>query len=130
MKEPNLIYPGQVIQIPDVDISYIYTVKSNDSIQDIAQKFLGSSDKFHNILKINQDVINLGDELNVGQKLKIKFTDGTCCYTVRKGDWLSKICGQLYGDPLIYPWIFQKNRHSIKNPNLIYPGQKIILSPN
>lgn len=46
-------------------------------------------------------------------------------YTIQKGDNLSKISKQFYGDPNKYDKIFEANREVIKDPNLIYPGQKI-----
>jgi nucleoid-associated protein YgaU len=46
-------------------------------------------------------------------------------YIIAKGDTLSKIAKQYYGDANKYPRIFEANREVIKDANLIYPGQKI-----
>jgi nucleoid-associated protein YgaU len=46
-------------------------------------------------------------------------------YIIVKGDTLSKIAKQYYGDANKYPRIFDANREVIKDANLIYPGQKI-----
>lgn len=46
-------------------------------------------------------------------------------YIIQKGDTLSKIAKQYYGDANKYPRLFEANREVIKDPNLIYPGQKI-----
>jgi nucleoid-associated protein YgaU len=46
-------------------------------------------------------------------------------YIIAKGDTLSKIAKQYYGDANKYPRIFDANREVIKDANLIYPGQKI-----
>ncbi len=46
-------------------------------------------------------------------------------YTIVKGDSLSKIAKKIYGDPMKYKIIFEANREVIKDPDLIYPGQKI-----
>lgn len=46
-------------------------------------------------------------------------------YTVKPGDSLSKIAKQFYGKASRYPEIFEANKEVIKNPDLIYPGQKI-----
>ncbi|CAD7286655.1 peptidoglycan-binding protein LysM [Campylobacter suis] len=46
-------------------------------------------------------------------------------YTIQKGDNLSKIAKQFYGNANKYPKIFEANREVIKDANLIYPGQKI-----
>lgn len=44
-------------------------------------------------------------------------------YTVKKGDSLSKIAKEQYGDAMKYPAIFEANTPMLKDPNLIYPGQ-------
>ncbi len=46
-------------------------------------------------------------------------------YTVKSGDSLSKIAKHFYGNAMLYTKIFEANREVIKNPDLIYPGQKI-----
>jgi nucleoid-associated protein YgaU len=54
-------------------------------------------------------------------------------YTVKKGDFLIKIAGKkdVYGDGEAWNKIYQANRGKIKNPNVIYPGQKLqIPGPN
>jgi nucleoid-associated protein YgaU len=48
-------------------------------------------------------------------------TGGT--YTVQKGDTLSKISKQYYGDPNKYNRIFEANRDQLKDPDKIFPGQ-------
>ena len=45
--------------------------------------------------------------------------------TVRKGDTLSLIARRAYGDAMMYPKIFAANPDLIKNPNMIFPGQKL-----
>jgi nucleoid-associated protein YgaU len=46
-------------------------------------------------------------------------------YEVKKGDSLSKIAKEYYGDPMLYPRIFEANRDVLKDPNKIKPGQKL-----
>lgn len=46
-------------------------------------------------------------------------------YEVKPGDTLSKIAKKYYGNAMKYPVIFEANREIIKDPNLIYPGQKL-----
>lgn len=48
-------------------------------------------------------------------------------YVVVKGDTLSQIAEREYGDASRWREIYQANRATIKNPNLIYPGQKLRL---
>jgi len=44
-------------------------------------------------------------------------------YTVVKGDTLSRIAKQFYGDANKWRKIFEANGDVIKNPDLIHPGQ-------
>jgi nucleoid-associated protein YgaU len=48
-------------------------------------------------------------------------------YVVVKGDSLSKIAERLYGDADEWRRIYEANRDSIKDPDLIYPGQTLRL---
>ena len=53
------------------------------------------------------------------QQAKVEY------YIIQKGDTLSAIAKNYYGKANDYPRIFEANREVIKNPDLIYPGQKI-----
>lgn len=46
-------------------------------------------------------------------------------YVVKKGDTLSKIAKEFYGDAQLYPQIFEANRDILKDPNKIQIGQKL-----
>jgi nucleoid-associated protein YgaU len=50
-------------------------------------------------------------------------------YTVQRGDTLSKIAREYYGDASKYPMIFEANRPMLKDPDKIYPGQKLRIPP-
>jgi nucleoid-associated protein YgaU len=50
-------------------------------------------------------------------------------YTVVKGDNLSKISKQYYGDPNKYQLIFEANKPMLKHPDKIYPGQVLRIPP-
>ncbi len=50
-------------------------------------------------------------------------------HTVVRGDSLSKIAKQYYGDAMKYPIIFEANKPMLKDPDLIYPGQ-VLRIPN
>ncbi len=53
------------------------------------------------------------------------ITGGT--YTVKKGDSLWKIAKQFYGNGADYTKIAGSNTDTVKNPNLIYPGQVLMI---
>lgn len=50
-------------------------------------------------------------------------------YEVKSGDNLSKISKQHYGTSNKYMVIFEANKPMLKNPDLIYPGQKLRIPP-
>ncbi len=49
----------------------------------------------------------------------------TQTYVVQPGDTLSKIAQKYYGDPSLYNQIFEANKDVLKDPNKIFPGQKL-----
>ncbi|MFQ5906581.1 MAG: LysM peptidoglycan-binding domain-containing protein [bacterium] len=51
----------------------------------------------------------------------------TIHHTVVKGESLWKIAKQVYKSPLLWRKIYEANRDKIKNPNLIYPGQDLVI---
>lgn len=50
-------------------------------------------------------------------------------HTVKSGETLGKIAKQYYGEPAKYQNIFKANSDILKNPDLIHPGQELII-PN
>jgi nucleoid-associated protein YgaU len=50
-------------------------------------------------------------------------------YTVQRGDTLSKIAREHYHDASQYPVIFEANHPMLKDPDKIYPGQKLRIPP-
>jgi nucleoid-associated protein YgaU len=50
-------------------------------------------------------------------------------YTVVRGDTLSKIAKQFYGDANKYPTIFEANKPMLTHPDKIYPGQNLRIPP-
>lgn len=50
-------------------------------------------------------------------------------HTVKSGETLSKIAKQYYDNASKYNAIFQANTNILKNPDLIHPGQELVI-PN
>jgi nucleoid-associated protein YgaU len=48
-------------------------------------------------------------------------------YTVAKGDSLWKIAQHHYGDGNLWRKIHEANKDTVKNPDLIHPGQKLVI---
>jgi nucleoid-associated protein YgaU len=66
------------------------------------------------VSEVNADSINAPL-----QQAKVEY------YTIEHGDTLSAIAQRFLGKASDYGKIFEANREVIKDPNLIYPGQKI-----
>lgn len=101
----------------------VYTVVKGDTLSGIASKYKTTYQKlaqYNNIA--NPNIIY------VGQKIRIPGTSsGTTpnIYTVKSGDTLSKIA-KAYGTT--WQRIYNDNKLIIgKNPNLIRPGQKLVI---
>lgn len=50
-------------------------------------------------------------------------------YEVKSGDTLSKIAKEQYGNANKYPVIFEANKPMLKDPDEIYPGQRLRIPP-
>ena len=46
-------------------------------------------------------------------------------HVVAKGETLGKIAEKFYGDSSLYKDIFEANKDVLKDPNKIFPGQKL-----
>jgi nucleoid-associated protein YgaU len=58
-----------------------------------------------------------------------KVSDKPTSHVVKKGECLWYIAGyeQIYGNPLKWPLIYKANKDKIKDPDLIYPGQVLVI---
>ncbi len=61
--------------------------------------------------------------------IRVANTDYYTKHTVKSGESLSKIAKLYYGDPMKYKNIFEANRNILKNPDIIHPGQELVI-PN
>ena len=58
---------------------------------------------------------------------KVTVAERPTKYVVRRGDSLWKIAGKVYGNPLKWPRIYRANKDKIKNPNMIYVNQVLVI---
>ena len=60
---------------------------------------------------------------------KVSLVVGMIHYTVKEGDSLYKITGakEHLQDPELWPAVYDLNHNEIKDPNLIYPGQQVLI---
>ena len=127
------IFLGETSELPQVDNidnnintkSVFYTVQRGNTLSQIAQRYGTTVQELANINGIaNPNLIYPGQELRILTNSTINGGEtratGSITYTVRRGDTLSQIA-KAYGVSVAH--IVEIN--NIKNPNLIYPGQKL-----
>ncbi|HPK09321.1 MAG TPA: peptidoglycan-binding protein LysM [Saprospiraceae bacterium] len=72
---------------------------------------------------------NMEGIATVDDRLSVVTPPQSTFYEVKSGDSLSKIAKEVYGDAMRYNEIFEANQPMLKSPDLIYPGQMLII-PN
>ncbi len=124
---------------PTVPASTVYTVQPGDTLATIALNHYGSYEKHTSIYQANLDAFKKSNNrLNAGMVLTLP-SEGLLAplptenikqvYTVKAGDTLGIIAKQVYGDSALYTKIYEANKERIKNPNVIYEGQRLVI-PN
>lgn len=114
-------------ETPESSGTIIYTVKSGDTLSGIARAYRTT---VNSIISLNPRITN-PDLIYPGQQITIRtnFSNTTpstsTIYTVVSGDTLSRIARNY--NTTVYNLVILNN---ISNPNLIYPGQRIIISGN
>lgn len=69
---------------------------------------------------------SVDDRITIEEECEIPETQ---FYTVKSGDYLSKIAKQVYGNANKYNVIFEANRPMLDDPDKIYPGQVLVIPP-
>lgn len=80
--------------------------------------------------KVRENIIlavgNIEGVARVDDRMTVENTEPeSTFYTVEKGDTLSKIAEEHYGDAMRYNEIFEANRPMLKDPDRISPGQML-----
>ena len=72
-----------------------------------------------------------GEELNPWRKHHKESAPaaGGTTYVVQKGDTLEKIAKKFYGSTKKWYRIFKANKETLKSPDRIRPGQKLVIPP-
>lgn len=122
ISDPNLIYPGQRILTsapPALEtVTSEFTPSVNETIQEAATT-VGET-----VAQVEADNPNVS-QFSGTIPVHMDSANSLSVYVVRPGDTLSEIASQ-------YGTTFQEiaDRNAIINPNLIYPGQRLVISNN
>lgn len=119
--------------IPDAPGTY--TVKKGDTWSSICTNFYGTNAQRYALQKANKGVaLKEGAVITLPEKLgkdtlipAPAAAAGEKLYTVKAGDTLGRIAAAEYGKVSEYKAIFERNADRLKNANLIYEGQVIVL---
>lgn len=124
LSSTNPLPTPETPETPSTENTIIYTVKRGDTLSKIAMEF---NSTVSNIVSLNTFITN-PNLIYPGQQLTIKTNSETSqssnsIYIVKRGDTLSYIA-------LKYNTTVNRlvQLNTIKNPNLIYPGQQIIVN--
>jgi nucleoid-associated protein YgaU len=111
------------------DTSDIQVKVDNDKVT-----LMGSIDTIENKNKVVVTAGNVEGIAAVDDWLMVKYPPVVTppppekqYYTVKKSDYLSKIAKEVYGNANKYNVIFEANKPMLKDPNLIYPGQVLVI---
>ena len=129
-----------------------YVVRGGDTLWSIADQAYGSGSAYRRLVEANigrrmpdgqiftaQGVIRPGWELLIPTPVvQIEEVDGQRWYTVEAGDTLSAIAALVLGDDMRWRELFDLNhgasgpdgKHSLTDPNVIWPGLRLRLPAN
>ena len=106
----------------------IYRVRKNDSLWRISgyKNIYNDPYQWPKIYEANKEKIEDPDLIYPGQRL---FIPPKSFHKVLKGENLWSISNyeSVYNDPYQWRKIYQANKDKIEDPNLIYPGQKLVI---
>ena len=142
LREPDLsIEPQKTVRLEHIGsaltgLYYIEEVSIEVSSNGVTQSLKLSRNGF-------TDTIMMNNAVAPTDKSKVKVPGGSApyekipqakipekshkVYAVKKGDNLSSIAKSKYGKESQWTKIYDANKDKVKNPNLIYPGQKLII---
>lgn len=125
VREENMKAMLDAVTALELDLKDFYLDLEGDKVT-VFGEAASQADKEKVILAVGntEGIATVDDRMTVAKpEPEAKF------YEVKKGDSLSKIAKEFYGDAMKYPTIFEANKPMLKDPNLIYPGQMLRIPP-
>ena len=113
------------------EVPYLYKVKKGDNLWNISKnkKIFGDPFKWSQLNIKNGLIINNPDKIYPGQIIYIEnnsIYDDLVEYTVKAGDNLWNVAYNMIDDLDGRYLLIMSNKDTMKNPNIIQPGQKIL----
>ena len=115
-----------------LDLGQKLNIQNGDVKEEGGQlKVYGTANTPYEKNLIWDEIKRVGGENASDIKADIKVADSSVFHrhTVASGESLSKIAKHYFKDPMKYTAIFEANKNILKNPDLIHPGQVLVI-PN
>lgn len=110
--------------------------KNGLAIEDLAVSFQDGVATVSGVVESQVDrekvILVVGNTQGVAQvddRIELKPRPQATFYTVQRGDTLSAIAKDHYGNAMKYPVIFEANKPMLEDPDKIYPGQVLRIPP-
>ncbi len=116
------------------------TVKSGQTLGELAQIYLGSSAYANLLFEANRNILKDPDTLRVGMVLRLPARpqivrrtaapvagENPATYTVQPGDTMSSIATELLGRSSQWRRLYQANRRAIRDPDVLSPGTRLTI---
>ncbi|RED49297.1 LysM peptidoglycan-binding domain-containing protein [Seonamhaeicola aphaedonensis] len=117
---------------PVLDLGESLKIQNGDvKVEGSLLKIKGTANTPYEKNLIWDKIKEIGGEKPTDIMADIKIADESVFHrhTVRSGETLGKIAKHYYGNAMKYKEIFEANTDILKNPDLIYPDQELII-PN
>ncbi|MBK7563767.1 MAG: CHAT domain-containing protein [Propionivibrio sp.] len=137
--------PAAAIAASGVDIGghMVYTVRRGDTLWGIARRLTGDGRNWPQLLSGHNRAVEAGlaaasriadpARIRPGQNILVPLSPSAGFraveYHVARGESLSGIALRIYGDAQMWRAIYRDNERQLPNPDLIQPGQVLILRP-
>jgi len=110
----------------NIDDAGVVTVGGEAANQSTKEKIVLAVGNLKGVARVNDNMTIAGEaEAKEAEAAAAAAAAEPRFYTVKRGDSLSKIAKEFYGDPMKYPTIFEANQPLLTDPNKIYPGQAL-----
>lgn len=106
-----------------------YVTRPGDTLEYLGKLLYGHESWWRKIQDLNPSIAGLGprEKLKSGLSLSYRSPKVGDDYVVVSGDWLVRIAAWKYGDTARWEELFRLNAQKIQNPNIIHPGDRLVL---
>ena len=130
---------GNIVESNEIDKTIPntveYIIRKNETLMLIAHKLYGDYRKWKEIKNVNGDLLAELD-LKTGTKILVPTPEETfqaerngTPYLIKSGDTLGTVSVHAYQTPKHWKYVWENNKSSIRDPNLIFAGFTVYYIP-